>query len=113
MKGGSKLFIFAGVALALVAIVLGIVSFSGSKTDAQSKPADTKVTVVQAAKDIPAHTVFALTDVIEVQIPSAEAGSGVVSSAGSVIGQSYSAKLTTGQRLQAALVEVPGDPDLA
>lgn len=108
MKGGGKLFIFAGVALALVAIVLGVASFSGRKTVAQTKPADAKVTVVQAAKDLPAHTVLAAADLLEVQISNADATDGVVTSAGSVIGQSYSVKLTSGQRLQTALIEVPG-----
>src|SRR5436305_5986340 len=98
MKGGSKLFIFAGVALALVAVVLGIASFSGGgKTGAQNKPADTKVTVVEAVKPVSAHTVILATDVIEKQVTSTEAGTGLVSSAGSVIGQSYSVPLTTGQ----------------
>jgi Flp pilus assembly protein CpaB len=108
MKGGSKLFIFAGLALALVAIVLGIASFSGNKTGAQNKAADTKVTVVEALKDVPAHTVLTATDLIEKQVPSSEAVDGPVSSVGLVIGQSYSVKLTAGQRLQSALVEVPG-----
>ncbi len=107
MKGGSKLFIFAGVALALVAIVLGVASLKGSKTEAQDKPA-VKVTVVQALKDVPAHTVLTAADIIEMQVPSTETVDGTVTSAGAVIGQAYSIKLTTGQRLQSALVEVPG-----
>lgn len=107
-KGGSKLFIFAGVALALVAVVLGIASFSGGgKTGAQDQ-ANTKVTVVEAVKDVPAHTVLTTTDVIEKQVASSEATAGLVSSSGSVIGQSYSVPLVTGQRLQTAMVEVPG-----
>src|SRR5947209_15518619 len=108
MKGGSKLLIFAGVALALVAVVLGIVAFSKSpKTDAQDKAA-TKVTIVVGLRDIPAHTVLTATDVAEQQISSTTAADGLVASVGSVIGQSYSAPLTTGQQLQSALVEVPG-----
>ena len=107
-KGGSKLFIFAGVALALVAVVLGIASFSGGgKTGAQNA-ASTKVTVVEALKDVPAHTVITATDVVEKQVASTDATTGLVSSAGSVIGQSYAVPLVAGQRLQTAMVEVPG-----
>lgn len=109
MKGGSKLFIFAGVALALVAVVLGIASFSGGgKTGAQDQPAQTKVTVVEALKDVPAHTIIIATDVVEKQVAGTEKADGLVTSAGAVIGQSYSMPLAAGQQLQTALVEVPG-----
>ena len=110
MKGGSKLFIFAGVALALVAIVFGIASFSGGgKTDGADKTqATTKVTVVEALTDLPAHTVIQAKDIVEKQVDSSATTTGAATSAASVIGKAYSDPLYAGAILETAKLEVPG-----
>lgn len=55
MKGGNKLFLIAGVGLALVAILLGITMSSdgGDTADAtKQESAPTKITVVRLLQDI-------------------------------------------------------------
>jgi len=109
MKSGNKLFVFAGVGLALVAILLVVVSMSGGKkADAEKTANSTKVKVVQAALDIPAHQILTSTDVIQVEVPSADAPADAVLSVNDVIGQAYRVSLTTGQTLVTTQMEVPG-----
>lgn len=109
MKGGSKLFIFAGIGLALVAVLLLIMNpTGGDKADAEKNQESSKVTVVQAKVDIPAHQILALTDLVEVEVPSSDAPAGAVTSIGAVVGQAYRIQLTAGQPLLSAQIEVPG-----
>jgi Flp pilus assembly protein CpaB len=109
MKSGNKLFIFAGVGLALVAILLGVVSMSGDKKANAEKPAQsTKVKIVQAKVDIPAHQILTITDLGVVEVSSADAPADAVKSLNAAVGLAYHDSLTTGQNLVTSELEVPG-----
>jgi len=109
MKGGSKLFIFAGVGLAVVAVLLGIMSFSGGgKTDAQSQPKTTKVTVVEVKLAVPAHQIFTVDDVLEKQVNSDTVDPDAQLTSAEVIGQAYKIPVIPGQTLLRAQMEQPG-----
>jgi Flp pilus assembly protein CpaB len=108
MKGG-KLFVFAGIGLALIAVALLVVNMGGGgEADAVKSAQDTKVTVVQAGADIPAHQVLTLTDLIEVEVNASEAPADSVNTIAEVIGQSYRSSLVVGQPLLKSQVEAPG-----
>ena len=109
MKGGSKLFIFAGVGLALIAVLLFVVSMNGGgKADAEKDASNEKVTVVQAAAVVPAHQVITAADLIEQQVSVTEAPVDAVTSISEVIGQAYRVSLQIGQPLIRTQVETPG-----
>lgn len=109
MKGGSKLFIFAGIGLALVAVVLGITSLSGGGgTEAKKDTNSEKVKVVQAKADIPAFTIITADLLTTVDVPSEQANADSVTSTAEVVGLTYSVPLRAGQPLVRALVETPG-----
>lgn len=109
MKGGNKLFIFAGVGLALVAILLAVVSMTGSKaTDAEQQGQSTKVKVVQAKADVPAYQILTVEDLTVVELPSNEAPADAVASLTSAVGQAYRVPLALGQTLQASQIVAPG-----
>lgn len=109
-KGGNKLFLVAGVALAAVAIVLLGTSVMNSKGKANStqQPSAAKVTVVEAAVDVPAHQLLAPEDLIEVQVPETEVSPDAVRSKSEVVGLAYRVPLVKGQRLLLSQVEQPG-----
>jgi Flp pilus assembly protein CpaB len=110
MKGGSKLFLVAGVGLAIVAIGLLVVGMSGgSKADATKQEAKVEeVTVVQAAVPIPAHTLLKAADLLEVKMPATEAPVDAVHSPAEVINLSYRVPLAQGQTLLNTQTEQPG-----
>ncbi len=109
MKGGNKLFMIGGVGLALIAIALGVISYTGGgKADAQKDATPAKVTVVQAASDLSAHTVLAATDLVETQVPNTEVPADAVRSSTQVLGLSYRVPLVKGQRLVMSQTEQPG-----
>lgn len=109
MKSGNKLFIFAGVGIALVAILLLVVSMNGDKkADAGNTGQSSKVKVVQAKADIPAHQILTIADVVLVEVSSADAPADSVTSIGTAVGQAYRVNLVTGQTLVASQMEVPG-----
>lgn len=109
MKGGNKLFIFAGVGLALVAILLAVVSMSGGKkADAEKQAQVTKVKVVQAKTDVPAHQILTVEDLTVLEVSSDEVPADAVTNLTSTVGQAYRVPLIAGQTLQASQVEVPG-----
>lgn len=109
-KGGNKLFLVAGVALAAVAVVLLGTSMMNSKgkADTSQQPKTTKVTVVEAAVDIPAHRLLTPEDLIEVQVPESEAAPDAVRSKNEVVGLAYRVPLVKGQRLLLSQTEQPG-----
>lgn len=108
MRGGSKLFIIAGVGLGLVAVLLLIASMSGGdKADGQTKKGG-KVTVVQAVNDVPAHNIIQVDDVVEKQVNSDQVPADAVHSISEVVGKSYRVPLTSTQTLATSQVELPG-----
>jgi hypothetical protein len=111
MKGGSKLFLVAGVGLAVVAIGLLVVGMTGGggKADAnkpESKPE--QVTVVQAAVAIPAHTLLKVEDLLAVKVAASDAPADAVTSTAEVLNQSYRVPLAQGQTLVRSQTETPG-----
>jgi Flp pilus assembly protein CpaB len=113
MKGGSKLFLIAGVGLAIVAIGLLVVSMGGggggNKSGAKSEATPVAdVTVVQAAIAIPAHTLLKVEDLIEVQMPVTSAPPDAVHSTSEVLNMSYRVPLAQGQTLLKTQTEQPG-----
>ncbi len=110
MRGGSKLFIIAGVGLGLVAVLLLVASMSGGggKTDAQNSNKGGKVTVVQSTRDIPAHNIIQIEDVVEKQVNSDTVPADAVHSISEVVGKSYRIPLAATQTLVASQVEQPG-----
>lgn len=109
MKGGSKLFIIAGVGLAAIAILLAVVSMKGGeKADAQNDTKSSKVKVVRAKVDVPAHHIFAITDIEQVEVNSGDAPQGAAASINEVIGQASLVPLVIGQPVLTAQIETPG-----
>src|SRR4051794_648929 len=91
MRGGSKLFIIAGVGLGLVAVLLLVISMGGGggQTDAQNSSKGGKVTVVQSTRDIPAHNIIQLEDLVEKQVNGDTVPADAVHSVSEVVGKSY------------------------
>jgi pilus assembly protein CpaB len=116
MRRSGKLLIAMGVALALVAVALVVVvlmSDDDDPDDPQSgQGTDTtevrEITVIVAARDIPAHTVLTQDDVREEQVQSDEVSGDAVRSTLEVVGLSYSVDLVSGQPLLQTDVELPG-----
>lgn len=120
MRRGGRLFIVLGVGLALVAVALvAVVLLSGDddpddpqSADGTQQPSDTtearEITVVVAARDIPAHTVLTQDDVREETVQSDEVSEDAIRSSLEVIGLAYSVDLVTGQPVLSANVELPG-----
>jgi len=106
MRSGGKLFVFAGVGLALVAVALFVVALRGGGGAADKKAA--KVTVVEAVIDIPAHTPLGMDDLVERQVDQADAPADAVASKTAILGKAYQDVLVKGQRLSNALIEEPG-----
>ncbi len=109
MRRGGRLFILLGVGLALVAVVLVVVSFSGggkSKTPDAGQTA--MVTVIQATRDIPANTVIREEDIKSVQIEKASAPSGVALNSAQVLGFATNGDVVKGQQILMANLVTPG-----
>lgn len=111
MKGGSKLFLVAGIGLAVVAIGILVMGMSsgGKKADATKQQAKVEETmVVQAAADVPAHTILKSTDLLEVKVATTQAPPDAPASVSEVVGQSYKEPLLQGQTLVRGQLEEPG-----
>jgi pilus assembly protein CpaB len=114
MRRNGRMLIVAGVALALVAAVLAVVVLSGGSSDKDktgsttnnSSPKD--VMIVQAKKDVSAHTLLSEDDLEEVKVDAATASPDAVHAIGEVIGFAYNTDLKKGQRLLQANLEEPG-----
>lgn len=99
MKGGNKLFLIAGVGLALEAILLGITMSSdgGDTADAtKQESAPTKITVVRLLQDIDQHQVIKAEMVETVEMDPALAPTDPVTVAADVVSQSYTLKASAG-----------------
>jgi Flp pilus assembly protein CpaB len=111
MRGGGKIFMLAGVGLALVAVLLLAMAFLGGGGGEQEEPVaaqQAQVTVIEAIRDIPAHTILTAEDLQEVPIAADAVPVDAVTSRSQVIGLAYRVPLTMGQRLLVAQVEQPG-----
>jgi len=114
MKGGNKLFLFAGVGLALVAVLLGITMSSGGGSDNpagaqdQEQASPTKIMVVRLLQDIEQHQVIQAEMIETVEMDSALAPPNPVTVAANVVNQSYTLKASTGDILRQEFVAPPG-----
>ncbi|HET9015849.1 MAG TPA: SAF domain-containing protein, partial [Thermomicrobiaceae bacterium] len=107
MRKGGRLYIVAGVGLALVAAVLAIVAYSGAGKK-QVPPPPVKATVVVAARNLPADTVLTAADVQVAQVDKAQAAPGSAASLGQVVGYASSGSLVQGQQILAGNLVSPG-----
>lgn len=109
MKSGNKLFIFTGVALALVTVLLAITMTSGgNKADAQKEDNPGKVKVVQAAADFEPHKVVAMSDIVIVEMPADQVPADAATDTALVLGQSYKLGAVKGDILLNTYLEAPG-----
>jgi len=109
MKSGSKLFIFTGVALALVTVLLAITMTSGgNKADAQKEDDPGKVKVVQAAADFEPHKVIAMSDIVIVEMSTDQVPPDAATDTALVLGQSYKLGAVKGDILLNTYLEAPG-----
>lgn len=114
MRRSGRLFIVLGVALALVAGLLAFVALSGgddddttSGTTGQSEE-PREITVITAARDVPAHERLSEDDLREEVVDSTDVSDDAVTSRLEAIGLAYSDDLVTGQALVRAQLESPG-----
>lgn len=110
MKGGNKLFIFTGVALALVTVLLAITMTSGGNdgiAQDDTKPSD-KVKVVKAAADFEPHKVISMSDILVEEMRADEVPDGAATDSRLVLGQSYKLGAVKGDILLTTYLEPPG-----
>lgn len=115
MRRSGRLFIVLGVGLALVAVLLvGLVLLSGDGDDGETTDAEPdgdepqEITVVVAARDVPAHTVLTDEDIVEEVVQSDTVPDDVLRSPVEAIGFAYSIDLVAGQPLAESNRELPG-----
>ncbi len=111
MRSGGKGFIFAGVALGLVAILLVVMALAGGGENNEADQAATEeemVTYVSVTRDIPAHTVFIASDLQEVEVPADEVPIGTVSNSVTAVGMAHRTALRLDQALMQDQLERPG-----
>ena len=109
MKGANRLFIFTGVALALVAILLGITMTGPKNTPAEtddSKP--DKVKVVKAAVDFEPHTVISMSDVVVEEMSSEDVPPDAATDLALVLNQSYKLGAVKGDFILTSYLQPPG-----
>lgn len=109
MRKSGRLFILLGVALALVAALLGVVAFSGVLGETQDDGAEpTKANVVVAARDIPANTVLSEEDIEIAEVDATGVAPGSATAPAQVVGMAVSGNLVKGQQILSANLLAPG-----
>ena len=117
MRRSGRLFIALGAGLAVVAIGLVlVVLLSGGDDNGDDDAANgtppaeepQEITVVVAARDIPAHTVLTQEDIVEETHLSTDVPADVMRSSIEAIGFAYSEDLVAGQPLEESKRERPG-----
>jgi pilus assembly protein CpaB len=112
MRRSGRLFIFLGIALALVAGLLAFVALTGGSDDTTSASADQvelrEITVITAARDVVAHERLGEDDLQEEIVDASTVSSDVVTSRLEAIGLAYSDDLIPGQALIKTQLESPG-----
>ncbi len=112
MRRSGRLFIVLGVVLALAAVLLIVVALAGGDSSkdqqaaAETKPTD--VSIVQAKREIPPHTVLKAEDLESVVVKSDTVNEDVAQDISQVIGFAYSADLVEGQRILLSQLELSG-----
>ncbi|HUG15731.1 MAG TPA: RcpC/CpaB family pilus assembly protein [Thermomicrobiales bacterium] len=111
MRRNGRLLIVLGVVLLLGAVVLAIFALTGGEDDgtpSADSPRAQDVTVVQARRDVEAHTVLRQDDVEEIIVKDDTLTGDEVRSVGEVIGLAYRTDLVEDQRLLRDGLEVSG-----
>jgi pilus assembly protein CpaB len=113
MRRSGRLFIVLGVVLALAALLLAIFALAGGDDGdgdetSTDDPKPTDVIVVQATRDIPAHTVLKEDDLEEVTVSSDAVTGDEANDIGEVVGFAYADDLTDGQRVLRPRLEISG-----
>lgn len=115
MRRSGRLFVALGAGLAVVAVGLVlVVLFSGGGDDeadpnATESPDEAReITVIVAARDIPAHTVLTEEDLAEETVQSDEVPADAMRNTVEAVGFAYSVDLFAGQVLVESNRELPG-----
>lgn len=109
MKSSNKLFIFTGVALALVAVLMAItMSSGGNKVDGQDEANNGKVKVVKAALDLEPYKVIAMSDIVVEEMSAEQAPADAATDVALVVGQSYKLGAIKGDILLSSQLQPPG-----
>lgn len=116
MRRSGRLFIALGAGLAVVAIGLVlVVLLSGGDGDGDADPSATEapdevreITVIVAARDVPAHTVLTEDDLTEETVRSDEVPEDAMRNTVEAVGFAYSVDLFAGQVLVESNRELPG-----
>lgn len=112
MRRSGRLFIVLGVVLGLAAVLLIVVALAGGdsgddqQASAETKPTD--VSIIQAKREIPPHTVLKAEDLESVVVKSDTVNEDVAKDVSQVIGFAYSADLVEGQRVLLSQLELSG-----
>ncbi|MFW6075909.1 MAG: Flp pilus assembly protein CpaB [Chloroflexota bacterium] len=114
MRRSGRLFIVLGVGLALVAVVLIAVVLMGGD-DPDDEAADStddgepqEITVIVAARDVPAHTVLTQDDLVQETAESDTVPDDALRNPVEAVGYAYSQDLVEGQTLVESDREQPG-----
>lgn len=116
MRRSGRLLIVLGAGLAIVAIALVLVVLlagdTGSNGDddsvAQEADEPQEITVMSAAREVPAHTVLTQDDLTEMTVQSDQVAGDPIQSSAEVVGLAYGVDLVEGQVLLQSEVETPG-----
>jgi len=110
MRRSGRLFIVLGVVLALAALLLAIVALSGGGDDGETVRTDEPedVTIVQARREVPGHTVLTEEDVEEVVVSADTVTEDNANSVNEVVGFGYADDLVEGQSILRSRLEVAG-----
>ncbi len=109
MKSSNKLFIFTGVALALVAVLMAItMSSGGNKAEGQDDKDNGKVQVVKAALDLEPYKVIAMSDIVVEEMSADQVPADAATDVGLVVGQSYKIGALKGDILLSSQLQPPG-----
>ena len=115
MRRNGRLLIIVGVILGLAAVLLAIVALTGGNdddtaNDNTSPQTPSRMFVVQAKDDIPAHTKLTTDDLEQIEVDRSTIASpdDVSQSVSEVIGFAYADDLVEGQRLLRSRLEVSG-----
>jgi Flp pilus assembly protein CpaB len=117
MRRSGRLFIVLGAGLALLAIgLVAVVLLSGGGDDDDDDSAEgtpvteepQEITVIVAARDVPAHTVLTQDDISEETVLSTDVPDDVMRNSIEAVGFAYSVDLVAGQPLVESNRELPG-----
>lgn len=111
MRRSGRLLIVLGVVLALAALLLAIFALAGGDDDGSSGNGETKpqdVTIVQAKRDIAAHTKLKADDLEEVVVKDDTVTEDNARDINEVVGFAYSEDLIDGQRILRSRLEISG-----